>query len=143
MRSNRWGDYSAHAVDPRGRLHVLVHHRILRHHAALTGRRASGRSNLRNVHRGPTGALSGTVRNASNSNPINGASIVAQNSIGATYNATTNGSGVYQIVSLPIGTYTVTASAGGYNASTVAGVIVTTGVTTTQNFSLTAAARPT
>ena len=137
----RWGDYSNMSIDPVDDCTFWYTQEYL----ATTGtapwvtRVASFK--FPSCTPASTGNLSGTVRNASNSNPISGAGVVAQSSIGATYNATTNGSGSYQIVSLPIGTYTVTASAGGYNASTVAGVIVTSGVTTTQNLSLTAASQ--
>jgi uncharacterized repeat protein (TIGR01451 family) len=78
------------------------------------------------------------VRDANNSNPISAASVAAMDSLGATYNAATDGSGHYQLIGLPIGTYTVTASAGAYKADVATGVSIAAGVTTTQNFSLTA-----
>jgi hypothetical protein len=132
---NRWGDYSALSVDPVDDCTFFY----TTEYYTTTGsnwQTRIGSFRFTQCASGPTGTFSGTVRNAGNNLPINAASVVAQDSLGATYDTKTNGSGVYQLISLPIGTYTVTASAGGYNASTVAGVILTTGITTTQNFSL-------
>jgi hypothetical protein len=84
-----------------------------------------------------TGNLSGTVSSATNGDPIMGADVTAVTSLGGSYPAVTDGSGRYQIASLPIGPYTVTASARGYNPGVATGVNVTTGVTTTQDFTLT------
>ena len=61
---------------------------------------------------------------------------MAVDALGATYSAASDGSGVYRLIGLPIGTYTVTASAGGYNTSTVSGVTIAAGVTTTQDLLL-------
>jgi hypothetical protein len=52
---------------------------------------------------------------------------------------TTNGSGFYQFNNVAPGTYSVTASAAGFNSSTANNVSVTAGNTTVQNFALTAA----
>jgi hypothetical protein len=53
---------------------------------------------------------------------------------------TTNASGFYQFTNVAPNTYSVTASATGYDPSTANGVTVTAGNTTTQNFALTASA---
>jgi hypothetical protein len=79
-----------------------------------------------------TGTLQGTVTDASNGNPISGALVDA----GTGGSATTDANGFYQIANLPAGTYDVTASATGYDPSTVTGVVITAGTTTTQDFSL-------
>src|SRR5205823_4796574 len=80
------------------------------------------------------GNLQGTITNASTSSPINGANVTA----GAN-STTTNGSGFYQFTGIPVGTYSVSASAPGYTSNSVAGVNVTDGGTTTQNIALTPA----
>ena len=76
------------------------------------------------------GNIAGTVQTSGGS-PISGATITA-----GTRSTTSDGSGAYTLLSLPTGTYNVTASATGYNSSTVNNVVVADGVTTTQNFTL-------
>jgi Carboxypeptidase regulatory-like domain len=49
---------------------------------------------------------------------------------------TTNSSGVYHFFNLPVGSYSVTASATGFTSKTVNGVSVTDRATTTRNFAL-------
>ena len=82
--------------------------------------------------RGPVGTLTGTVTNASNGTPIAGALVHIVGTV--TRDVTTNASGGYTVV-LPIGSYTVTASAFGY-ASQSATVSITQNATTTRNFAL-------
>jgi hypothetical protein len=81
-----------------------------------------------------TGTLQGTVTDASTSAPISGALVDA----GGGFDDTTDAAGFYQILNVTAGSYNVTASASGYNSSTVNGVVVNAGATTTQNFALTA-----
>jgi MBG domain (YGX type)/Bacterial Ig-like domain (group 3)/Carboxypeptidase regulatory-like domain len=83
---------------------------------------------------GATGNLQGTITNANTSSPISGATVTA----GAN-STTTNGSGFYQFTGIPVGAYSVSASAPGYTTNSVAGVNVTDGGTTTQNIALTPA----
>ena len=132
---NRWGDYSAMTVDP---VDDCTFWYTTEYYTTTGGNWQTriGSFRFTQCTSGPAGTLSGTVRKLGNSLPINAASVVAQDSLGATYNTETSSSGFYQIISLPIGTYTVTASAGGYIANTATGVVITTGITTTQDFSL-------
>ncbi|MCS7283046.1 MAG: S8 family serine peptidase [Anaerolineae bacterium] len=88
----------------------------------------------------PTGLLRGTVSDASTGNPIVGARVVATAGVTRTGTATTGAGGLYSLT-LPAATYIVTATAFGYLPSTATGVVVTAGMTTTQNFSLTPAPR--
>jgi subtilisin family serine protease len=83
--------------------------------------------------RGPTGTLTGTVTDASNGNPVAGATIQAVGP--TTRTTTTNASGQYSLI-LPVGTYEVTASAFGYLTETATGVEITDGTTTVQDFAL-------
>jgi hypothetical protein len=53
-----------------------------------------------------------------------------------TLTTTTAGNGSYTFISVPPGTYSMTASAPSFNSSTATGVLVTGGVTTYQNFTL-------
>jgi subtilisin family serine protease len=82
---------------------------------------------------GPTGVLTGTVRDSSNNNPLTGATVNVAGTSSRT--TTTNGSGVYSLT-LPIGTYSVTGIKFGYSSSTVNGLSLTDGGTTTQNLLL-------
>ncbi len=77
------------------------------------------------------GTLKGRVTDASSTLPISGATVSAggQNSV-------TDLNGNYTISVAP-GTYTVTATAAGYNAASASGVLVTSGATTAKNFALT------
>ena len=85
--------------------------------------------------RGPTGILTGTVTNSADGTPIAGATV---NAVGPANRATTtNATGGYSLT-LPIGTYDVSARAFGFATST-ATVEIMEGATTTQDFALTPA----
>jgi hypothetical protein len=76
-----------------------------------------------------TGMIAGVVRRP-NTTPIVGATVTAGG-----VNATTNNAGAYTLV-VPVGTYSVTATATGYQSQTVDNVGVTQNQTTTVNFIL-------
>ena len=80
---------------------------------------------------GPHGSLAGTVTQQSNGNPIQGATISTPDG----FSATTDASGHYSL-SVPVGTYDVTASAFGFASKTVSGVVVGDGQTVTESFAL-------
>ncbi len=84
------------------------------------------------------GTISGTVRNSLGTG-ISGASV--STSAGG-YAATTNASGVYTITGVTTGVYNVIASKPGYNTLTQIGKSVTSGATTTVDFTLTDATAP-
>ncbi|MFF1969802.1 carboxypeptidase regulatory-like domain-containing protein [Streptomyces sp. NPDC058232] len=79
---------------------------------------------------GPHGVVSGTVTGSATHAPITGATV----SIGD-HNVTTDAHGNYTL-NVPIGTYTVTASAYGYASTSVTGVSVAEGATVSENVSL-------
>jgi hypothetical protein len=83
----------------------------------------------------PTGIVQGFVTNGFGV-PIPGATVAAQGSSG-TYTTTSGPNGAYIIDPINIGTYTMAAVKDGYNMTTVAGVLISEGVTTYQNFALT------
>ena len=85
-----------------------------------------------------TGTISGTVVDNDTLNPIEGASITD-----GTRQATTDANGYYLISDVSEGTYTVTASATGYDNASQTGVAVTADTTTTANFSLQAVSQAT
>lgn len=83
------------------------------------------------------GVLQGAVTNAANGTPIAGALVqMTPNPGGATVSASTNSSGAYTQGLAP-NSYDVNVSAFGYQPQMVSKVLVNTGTTTIQNFSLT------
>ena len=80
---------------------------------------------------GPEGSLAGEVTSKSGGTPIAGATVSASGG----YSTTTNSSGDYTMT-VPVGSYGLTAQAFGYKSVTQSGVAVTQGQTTTTNFSL-------
>lgn len=85
---------------------------------------------------GPHGEISGTVTDAAGA-PLAGAAIAASD-----YRATTDAEGHYSLT-VPPGTYDVTASAYGYRSRKSAGVVVADGGSVTESFALDAVARQT
>jgi hypothetical protein len=92
---------------------------------------AGGQTATQNLSLAPNaGALSGSVTDASTSQPINGATL--SYSVGS---AVTNAVGQYSFASVVEGTYTVTAHMAGYSDRS-ASVTIPPGTSVTQNFSL-------
>lgn len=85
----------------------------------------------------PPGAISGTVTNAGNGNPIPGASVNVFKGLTLIASVLTDSNGNYTIDTLSPGNYLVSAGAQQFSTSVV-GAIVTAGNTTIVNFSLTA-----
>jgi hypothetical protein len=81
------------------------------------------------------GYLDGTVEDAGTSLPIEGADITAEWDGGATWSDTTDPTGYYTMT-VPNGTYIITATAFGYYPDVSTGVEVITDSTTTQDFDL-------
>ena len=86
--------------------------------------------------KGPTGILAGTVTDSSTSAPIAGAQIAITGD--AERVTSTGADGTYQ-VTLPAGTFDVSAASFGYVTQTAADVVVSQDATTTQDFALVAA----
>ncbi|MBU2219387.1 S8 family serine peptidase, partial [Patescibacteria group bacterium] len=78
-----------------------------------------------------TGTISGNVTDVSTLLPVTGATVTD-----GTRSAVTDVSGNYTIANVPIGSYTVTASASGYENSTQLNVSVVADTATTVNFAL-------
>jgi len=78
------------------------------------------------------GTIAGTVTDSSNAEPIEGATVVVE---GTELLATTDGNGDYEIDEVPVETYTVTASAEGYDDDSQS-VTVIAGETSTADFAL-------
>jgi Carboxypeptidase regulatory-like domain/TonB-dependent Receptor Plug Domain len=83
-----------------------------------------------------SGDLTGLITDASGAG-LPAATVEALNeNTGVRTNATVNGSGVYRISNLPVGSYTLTATASGFSTGTVKGVMITLSNTITQNITL-------
>lgn len=87
------------------------------------------------------GTISGTVTQSNGTTAISGVTVNVNLGYTTVGTATTNSSGAYSIATLAPGTYSVAASSPSYDGLTKSGQKVTSGATTTVNFSL--AAQPT
>jgi YD repeat-containing protein len=82
------------------------------------------------------GTISGKVTQSDGVTALPGATVIALLGIDTAGSATADSLGNYTIQNLSPGTYTLQVSLGGYNSQTLAGVSVSSGITTTQNFAL-------
>ena len=82
---------------------------------------------------GQTGKIAGYVTDASTNEPLVGVSIIVlDKGIGAD----TDSNGRFIIINVPIGTYDIKTSIIGYASVKVQGLLISSGRTTEQNFSL-------
>ncbi|MCW3840741.1 carboxypeptidase-like regulatory domain-containing protein, partial [Micromonospora yasonensis] len=88
-----------------------------------------------------TGTLTGVVTNLNTGGAISGATVTYSG--GSSGSTTTDAAGRYTFTGVTASTYSVTATAGGYQARTYTGVTVTAGVTNTQDIQLTTTGRVT
>jgi hypothetical protein len=130
--STRWGDYSAMSVDPNGCTFWFTNEYYIA--VGNNWQTRVGSFAFPSCTPVATGTVSGTVTATAGGAPITGATV----SFGSR-TATTNGSGVYQFLSIPSGTYpSITVSAPGFNTGTTTNVVVTDAATTVKDFSLSA-----
>jgi hypothetical protein len=126
----RWGDYSTMTLDPDGCTFWYTGEYYIA--TGLNWQNRIGSTRYPTCVSPSPGIIQGTVTSSVTGLPINGANV----SLGSR-TTTTNASGFYSFASLPPGTYpTDAAAATGYTSSTVANVVVNSGLTTTQDFSL-------
>jgi hypothetical protein len=130
--STRWGDYSAMSVDPNGCTFWFTNEYYIA--VGNNWQTRVGSFAFPSCTPVATGTVSGTVTATAGGAPITGATV----SFGSR-TVTTNGSGVYQFLSIPSGTYpSITVSAPGFNTGTTTNVVVTDAATTVKDFSLSA-----
>jgi hypothetical protein len=134
---HRWGDYSMMSVDPVDDCTFWYTTEYYPATSVTHWYTRIGSFRFPNCSIQTQGTLTGKVSNATTRQGIAGAVVQASSGPGQPEAGTTNDQGNY---SMPLfaGGYTVTASAYGYQPGAFAGISITTGVTTTQNFSLTA-----
>ena len=136
--STRWGDYSSITLDPDGCTFWYTTEYANPADQTFNHRWLTKFGSFRYpscVSVGPGGTVSGTVTATAGGAPIPGVTV----QLGAR-STTTDGSGLYSFPNIPAGTYpSITASKPGWVSSSASNIVVTDGVTTTQNFSLAAA----
>jgi N-acetylneuraminic acid mutarotase len=126
----RWGDYSAMQVDPTDGCTFWYTNEYLVTTSDADWHTRIGSFKFPSCTAGPHGIITGTVTDASNNQPITGATVST-----TVANTTTDAQGHYALT-VPAGTYDVTFSAFGYATKTVGGVQVTDGGTSTVNAAL-------
>ncbi|MFN2529825.1 MAG: proprotein convertase P-domain-containing protein [Pyrinomonadaceae bacterium] len=133
--SGRWGDYSDLTVDPVDDCTFWYTQQYVTGASAPDNTRwhtRVGAFQFGPCPAVPKGILTGTITSAVGGTPINNATVTA-----GPFIRNSNGSGVYNIDPIGVGTYSLTVSAPGYVTATVPAVAVTLGNTTTQNLQLT------
>jgi N-acetylneuraminic acid mutarotase len=133
---NRWGDYSMMGIDPVDDCTFWYTQEYYANTEAFDFKTRIGSFKFPSCSIGPQGILTGTVTDVDTSAPIAAASIQASLSPTLTFGTSSNATGGYSIY-LPVGTYTVTASAYGYFPTSVSGIGILSGTTTIQDFALT------
>ena len=126
----RWGDYSAMTLDPNGCTFWYANEYYAVN--GLNDLTRIGSFAFPSCTPVGNGTVQGTVTATAGGAPIGGATVAL-----GSRTATTAGDGTYSFTSIPAGTYPgMTASAPGFNSSTVISIVVTDGGTTTEDFSL-------
>jgi hypothetical protein len=125
----RWGDYSSMSVDPTDQCTFWFTTEYLTTTSSADWKSRVGAAKFPSCSAGPSGTLSGKVTDSANGNPIAGATVT----VGRIATATA-ADGSYSFT-LPVGDYTVTASAYGY-ASKSADVTIAEGGSITADLAL-------
>jgi hypothetical protein len=134
---NRWGDYSAMTLDPVDQCTFYYTNEYLPTNGAFNWASRVALYKFPSCTAAPAwGTVSGTVTSCATNAPISGVVVTLNNG----FAAATNASGNYSI-SVPPGSYTVTAADASRNCATStpasAAITVNTGGTTNQNFCMT------
>ena len=133
---NRWGDYSSLSVDPADDCtfwYTQEYYQTTSDRGWLT---RIGSFRFPSCG-GSQGILRGVISDAATSVGIDGAQVQASVSPTQTSGTTSSTGGTYTLA-LPAGTYNVNASAYGYTPSTISGVSIISGTTTTLSIPLSA-----
>ena len=126
----RWGDYSAMTIDPVDDCTFWYTNEYLAVTGSAPWRTRIGSFRFPSCALPDSGTLEGTVTSSVGGAPIQGAVIT-----NGTYSTTTGADGGYTLT-LPVGTFDITASAYGYQSTTANDVDITLGSTTVQDFAL-------
>ena len=131
---NRWGDYSMMSPDPVDDCTFWYTNEYSS--GSWDWRTRIGAFKFPNCSLEPMGALQGTVSDANTAAGIVNAQVRVSRSLTSTFTTMSGPAGAYAL-SVPEGTYAVTASAYGYTPASISGASVLSGTTTTVNISLT------
>jgi uncharacterized repeat protein (TIGR01451 family) len=133
----RWGDYTMMGVDPQNGCTFWYTNEYLPVTSAASWHTRIGAFAFPQCLPAPVGSIGGTVMRASNSAPISDSLVIATDASGlGTYSSVSNAAGQYQLIGIPTGPYTISASAYAFVTTTVNSFNVSPGVTATQNLSL-------
>ncbi len=124
--SSRWGDYSALSVDPTDECTFWYTQEYYQTTGSANWQTRIGTFKFPGCVAGPSGVIEGYVKSTAGGAGIPGAHV----QVGPSISTTTNAAGFYQLT-VPVGTYDVTASKFGYDPATITGQDVTDGGTTT------------
>lgn len=130
--AGRWGDYSSMLIDPVDDCTFWYTTEYYASDSAVGWQTRIGSFKFPTCAKGPQGAISGTITDASDSSPISGALVQVD---GSTV-TTTGDNGTYSIV-VPAGSHDIGVQAYGFDPDSVT-LTVNDGDNLTQNFALTA-----
>jgi hypothetical protein len=133
---NRWGDYSAMTLDPVDQCTFYYTNEYLKTNGEFNWSTRIASYRFPSCASAPAwGTLTGTVRSSPSNAPLSGVIVTLSNG----YAGATNASGVYSFL-VPPGTYTAMAADADRNCTSASPpsptVIITSGGTTTQDFSM-------
>ena len=133
---NRWGDYSAMTLDPVNQCTFYYTNEYLKTNGAFNWSTRIASFKFPSCTSAPAwGTLTGTIRSSPSNTPLSGVVVTLSNG----YAGATNASGVYSFL-VPSGTYTAMAADADRNCTSASPpsptVTITSGGTTTQNFSM-------
>ena len=136
----RWGDYSMMGVDPVDDCTFWYTQEYYATVGNATWQTRIGSFKFPNCTLGPQGHIDGIVYENGGTpanDPVANAMITAMKSVTQSFQTVSGSDGAYAFT-LPTGTYTLTAQAYGYEPSSITGVSVVSGTTTTVNIPMTA-----
>ncbi len=130
--AGRWGDYSMMVVDPSDDCTFWYTQEYYATTSPMGWRTRIGAFRFPSCTTGPVGTVQGRVTNAATGNPIAQARV----ELGA-FVTTTDEQGMYRLLHVPVGTYSLSVSAYGYRLVTTPGVVVQADAVTTRDVALT------
>lgn len=133
--SDRWGDYSMLAVDPVDDCTFWYTQEYLKSSGSNTWTTRIGAFRFPNCSLGPGGMVTGTVIDRDAGLGIGRARVQATLGDGQVLSTLTATDGRYAL-NLPVGNYTLTASAFGYLSASIPAVEIISGTQTVRNFAL-------
>lgn len=126
----RWGDYSMLGVDPQDDCTFWYTNEYIGVTSNASWRTRIGSFKFPSCVGGTMGTLAGTITHGGSGQALSGATISA-----GAYSTTSGADGTYSMT-LPVGTYTVTAAAYGFASQSATGIAITSDGNTQQDFAL-------